>query len=417
MESKSLLTQSSLAERHKDLLDQDVYLVSYDIIPKDHPLRKEVAEKLDSKKFSSFKESKAVGAFIAAAVGDALGAHLEGWEISYTRKDVEDFESLNKLIEPDCFRCPIGQFTDDTCQALCIADSLIENGLKFEPRDLRTKFVAWWLAGYNNCLHNAKSKADQYSFGIGNTTKQGFEEFLKNNTERVPEVKGLKNQDSGNGSVMRLVPITIAFHTNPEKGMQYAHDQSFTTHNSEEAAECAKFLIHCAIKLFNSESPEEGRKLLDKIHEGFSSTVDSVDKLARSEQEKFNPELHNERHNRGDEDRNWNWRDPNWKYSPCRTEKNRNLVGIYCMDTACMSLHILYHTSSHKEAMLKAVNLGGDADSVGSIVGMLGGCLYGVDETLLSWYKKYIVPWDDQRVAIRAELLYQMAVDSASKKI
>lgn len=47
-----------------------------------------------------------------------------------------------------------------------------------------------------------------------------------------------------------------------------------------------------------------------------------------------------------------------------------------------MSLHILYHTKSWKEAVLKAVNLGGDADTVAAITGMLAGFLYGWNEYL-----------------------------------
>lgn len=33
-----------------------------------------------------------------------------------------------------------------------------------------------------------------------------------------------------------------------------------------------------------------------------------------------------------------------------------------------MSLHILYNTNNFNEAILKAVNIGGDADSVGNLL-------------------------------------------------
>lgn len=44
-----------------------------------------------------------------------------------------------------------------------------------------------------------------------------------------------------------------------------------------------------------------------------------------------------------------------------------------------MALHILYNTFSYKEAILKAINLGGDADTLGAITGYLAGSYYGFD--------------------------------------
>lgn len=48
------------------------------------------------------------------------------------------------------------------------------------------------------------------------------------------------------------------------------------------------------------------------------------------------------------------------------------------MDTLKIALHICYHTNSLMEAIFKAVNWGGDADSVASIVGIIGGAMYGL---------------------------------------
>lgn len=42
-------------------------------------------------------------------------------------------------------------------------------------------------------------------------------------------------------------------------------------------------------------------------------------------------------------------------------------------------------TSSYKEAVLKAVNLGRDTDTVGAICGGLAGIYYGFDEIPSEW--------------------------------
>jgi len=60
------------------------------------------------------------------------------------------------------------------------------------------------------------------------------------------------------------------------------------------------------------------------------------------------------------------------------------------MDAVCMSLHILYHTDSWRKALLKAVNLGGDADTVGAITEMLAGYMYGWNDDLRDDYLKYV---------------------------
>lgn len=56
------------------------------------------------------------------------------------------------------------------------------------------------------------------------------------------------------------------------------------------------------------------------------------------------------------------------------------------MDALAMALHIVTYTSSFKEAILKAVNLGGDADTVGAITGMIAGAYYGFDSEIKEMY-------------------------------
>lgn len=53
-----------------------------------------------------------------------------------------------------------------------------------------------------------------------------------------------------------------------------------------------------------------------------------------------------------------------------------------------MALHIVYHTTSFAEAVLWAVNMGGDCDSVGSVVGQIAGAMYGLDYKLMKLYSE-----------------------------
>lgn len=55
------------------------------------------------------------------------------------------------------------------------------------------------------------------------------------------------------------------------------------------------------------------------------------------------------------------------------------------IDTLEASLWCIFNTSSFKDAVLKAVNLGDDTDTVGAITGGLAGIIYGNDSIPSEW--------------------------------
>jgi len=79
-------------------------------------------------------------------------------------------------------------------------------------------------------------------------------------------------------------------------------------------------------------------------------------------------------------DRNWNWKDKNFNYSPCRYDANPTYIGSYCMDALSMAFHLIWNTKSFKECIIWGANMGGDCDSVGAIAGQMAGAIYGIDE-------------------------------------
>ena len=50
------------------------------------------------------------------------------------------------------------------------------------------------------------------------------------------------------------------------------------------------------------------------------------------------------------------------------------------MDALSMALHIIWQKNSFKECILWAINMGGDCDTVGAIVGQFAGAIYGYNE-------------------------------------
>ena len=62
-------------------------------------------------------------------------------------------------------------------------------------------------------------------------------------------------------------------------------------------------------------------------------------------------------------------------------------------------------TSSFRDAVLLAVNLGEDADTVGSVTGQIAGALYGLNAIPVDWREK--LAWT-QKLHEKAEQLWAL---------
>ena len=186
---------------------------------------------------------------------------------------------------------------------------------------------------------------------------------------------------------------------------------SKSTHQGEEAAECCRLLAYlCTTAIQLGVQEATTKKFLINISESFTSPLYSVQCLASSQQEKKH--LENESigascFHAGLQDRNWNWRDSRYRYSPSRSKFQPGYVGSYAMDALAMSLHCVYSTSSFEAAVLKAANMRGDADTVAAITGQLAGSIYGAKSIPKSWITK-VQSWDGKgRIAYTAFCLYK----------
>lgn len=72
-----------------------------------------------------------------------------------------------------------------------------------------------------------------------------------------------------------------------------------------------------------------------------------------------------------------------------------------------MAMWSIYHTTSFDEAVVKSINLLGDADSHGSITGQLAGALYGYS-SIHRQFTDWLARWDDYEIAVRALLLHDI---------
>jgi len=287
-----------------------------------------------------------------------------------------------------------------------LADSLLvsrEGKVNFNPFDLRLRFLNWWRFGYNNAF-GCDRFGGRESVGLGGNISQSFSEFLQKKTEYT--TAGDLNT-SGNGSLMRLAPVPVCFHDNLELALDIAYKQSKTTHQGEEAAEACQlvtFLIVSAI-----QNPTWDLKaLLEKLETDFKPKLYSVSCLARSEHEDLSHYTQQEIQSLKlkSEDRDWRWKELGYRFCPSRAREQPGYIGSYAMDGLAMSLHCLFTTSSFEECLLKAANLGGDADTVCAIAGQMAGSVYGVSSIPKTWLD-VLQKWDNGGdIALKAFKLF-----------
>jgi len=376
------------------------------------------AKALGEKPFDDPYEDRSFGAMLGMAVGDALGAPQEFSPLDYEANDVKGMGTDRA----GRFNLLPGQWTDDTSMGLCVADSLLVKG-RYDGHDMMHRFLAWWFCGMNNSGRFEEDEINHTSVGLGSQMKKALYEYVSD--QILPTQCGDK-KSSGNGSLMRLAAVPIFFRKDIETAEKVAEQQSLITHQGTESAECCRLMAHIMVR---GICGEDLHTVLESLETSFKTDCPGVRALANSKAEKLKPkEVADGKANKekqssteggegddktdkgaseveeDDPDRNWNWKADDFKYSPLRVKYSSGYIGGYAMDGLAMALHILWKTSSFSEAVLKAANLRGDADTVAAIVGQIGGSYYGCSSIPNEW-KKTVMKWDNHEIALRAHKL------------
>ena len=150
---------------------------------------------------------RGIGCLVGLAVGDALGTTLEfQWR--------DEQPPVTEIVGGGPWDLPPGYWTDDTSMALCLADSLIA-GADLDQRDLMERFLRWYQNGENSPSHRCVD--------IGNLTRSALERFR---TTGDPLAGTNHERGAGNGSIMRLAPIALRWHLDPQTAAEKARAQS-----------------------------------------------------------------------------------------------------------------------------------------------------------------------------------------------
>ena len=273
---------------------------------------------------TSTEHDRIAGAFVGLAVGDALGAPVE-FHTRGTFPEVTEYRAGGK------FNLPAGAWTDDTAMALCLAQSLIEKGC-FNADDLLKRFSRW--------LEKGENTSTGVSVGVGQNTLRTLGDFWRNGT-LVAERLGNKND--GNGSLMRLSPVAChAFH-DLARVRDLASAQSRTTHASEVADECCQFLGELLARIISGQSYHAAKANLHKSEWSYplTSILEADYKVLG--------------------------------------ESGIKSTG-YVVETLQAAIWAVENSPSFNTAILKAVNLGDDADTIGAVTGQIAGAIHGYSQ-------------------------------------
>merc|ERR1712048_1227405 len=93
-----------------------------------------------------------------------------------------------------------------------------------------------------------------------------------------------------------------------------------------------------------------------------------------------------------------------------RADDNPWYIGGYVMDCMAMALHCVWTSDSLPATILKAANLGGDADTVAAVAGQIAGAIWGASTVPPAWRRR-LECWDGGDTVLRAWLLFHRRHD------
>ncbi|SDD72713.1 ADP-ribosyl-[dinitrogen reductase] hydrolase [Paracoccus isoporae] len=265
------------------------------------------------------------------AVGDALGASVE--TLAESR-----FAPVTGYLAGGSFRHPAGAWTDDTAMALCLADSLAETD-RFDASDLLYRFCRWAELGENT--------STGVCIGAGKNTLRALGQFRRTGSLEAPH---FGRHGDGNGALMRLAPVAIRFRDEPALAVAVAALQSRTSHASKISEACCAFAADLMRRLIL------GDPWKDAIDAAYGSANPAV-RLRLSE--------------------------------ALLSEKPPSTG--YVADMLQAAIWATAGCGTFADAVLLAVNLGGDADTIGAVTGQIAGARWGYLAIPQEWRSELVL--------------------------
>lgn len=332
-----------------------------------HSLTKKVKGTILIQKYEK-KNDVVISGIVGAAIGDAIGVPVE---FQYRKQLSEN--PVTGMRAHGTHNQPAGTWSDDTSMILATASAL--SGMEFDPERIATAFLNWRD-------HGAFSP-DGMVFDIGLTTNTALNRF-KEGTNAIL-CGGNHIEDNGNGSLMRILPVAFFLYNTEsfEDRKQAVYDASAITHRHPISKIACHFYVEFLIQLVRRRKKDMRataaiKRAYSRTTEIFRSYYEHDREVSQIFSKIFMDEL-----------------------PDCSIHHIKS--GGYVVDSMEAALWCLLHTDSYETAVLTAVNLGHDTDTIGCITGGAAGIIYGIKSIPMAWKK----------TLRRSDMVYGIAGDFA----
>jgi ADP-ribosyl-[dinitrogen reductase] hydrolase len=262
------------------------------------------------------------GCLLGLAAGDAVGAAIE-----FLPRGM--FAPLTDMLGGGPFALRPGEWTDDTSMALCLGASLVECG-GFDARDQMARYSRWVTEG--------EWSSTGHCFDVGATISDALARFQYRGD---PYAGSTDPQTAGNGSLVRVAPVSMFYHPDERGAAEYGASSSRTTHGAAECVDSCRLFASMLCRALSGHTKLE--ILFGET--GLFRGAPRVEAIARGEY---------------------------------RGKLESGIYGTgYVIDCLEAALWCFERTSSFEEAVLRAANLGDDADTTAAVCGQLAGAFYG----------------------------------------
>lgn len=328
------------------------------------------------------------GCLLGVAIGDALGAPVE----FCTHYDIEKrYGVLKDMVGGGWLKLEPGQWTDDTAQTLALAETYVaRRTLDFE--DFTQRLLDWF---------------DGNPPDVGNQTRKVLEYLREYPARTIIAARKFwyhsNGVTAGNGSLMRCAPTALFRCHNIEELVRESILASQITHFDPrccEACVVANFVIEqCLLGRFSPDLTAQTLLFYRSLHQMplYHSLVANYETGKMKEGEP------------------WSMAVPYVEAMDSVEKAIREVGGLnrlelkstgYVVDTLQSALHVLMNAPSFSEGLVMAVNLGGDADTLGAVAGAMLGARFGFSQIPTEWVAKVK---ESERILNIAEILFQVA--------
>ena len=301
------------------------------------------------------------GAMLGMACGDALGAPVE----FLSREELETrFGRLTEMVGGGNYtRWQPGEWTDDTGMALCVAEGILESpgdpvaaiGDRFlewrkSAKDVGTTIAAA-LDGFRGSQRNLTGAGDISDWSRASAS-----------TQQAREGKA-----AGNGSLMRTLPVALAYADRSRLRLHSAHISAMTHWDPQAEAGCLAYCFWVLEIL-------DGAEIDTAWHRALSATRDRAAEGAGPADVPGLSPIPNEFWER-------------LETAPFRDREALQPTGYagYVLDCLEAAVWCATNNDGAEAAIVDAVNLAGEADTIAAVTGGIVGAYYGLQALPDRW--------------------------------